>query len=253
MHDGDPRGQMRARFGGRTANTLCTGCHARARRARGRPPARAPRSGGRRGALRRLPHAPDRLRRARRPPQPPHRDPRPGARRGRRPPRRLHRLPRRAQRRLGRGVRPAILGRGPLSGGRRCRSRAPRRSRRCSAGRRSRARSPPTRSAAAPCRDAGARARRLGALLEVMAADGIRRSATWPGAACDDWPRPTRSPGAGWPPTTTRPGRLTIAAGSSVVFARLLGDGSGPAARRPDGAAGRGRLHPRSRDLEIGE
>ncbi len=28
MHDGDPRGQIRARFGGRSSNTLCTGCHA---------------------------------------------------------------------------------------------------------------------------------------------------------------------------------------------------------------------------------
>jgi predicted CXXCH cytochrome family protein len=27
MHDGDPRGQIRARFGGRTSNTMCTGCH----------------------------------------------------------------------------------------------------------------------------------------------------------------------------------------------------------------------------------
>ena len=27
MHEGDPRGQIRARFGGRTSNTMCTGCH----------------------------------------------------------------------------------------------------------------------------------------------------------------------------------------------------------------------------------
>ncbi len=27
MHDGDPRGQIRARFGGKTSNSLCTGCH----------------------------------------------------------------------------------------------------------------------------------------------------------------------------------------------------------------------------------
>jgi predicted CXXCH cytochrome family protein len=27
MHDGDPRGQIRARFGGRTSNAMCTGCH----------------------------------------------------------------------------------------------------------------------------------------------------------------------------------------------------------------------------------
>jgi predicted CXXCH cytochrome family protein len=27
MHEGDPRGQIRARFGGRASNTLCTGCH----------------------------------------------------------------------------------------------------------------------------------------------------------------------------------------------------------------------------------
>ena len=28
MHEGDPRGQIRARFGGKTSNTMCTGCHA---------------------------------------------------------------------------------------------------------------------------------------------------------------------------------------------------------------------------------
>ena len=27
MHEGDPRGQIRARFGGRASNTICTGCH----------------------------------------------------------------------------------------------------------------------------------------------------------------------------------------------------------------------------------
>jgi predicted CXXCH cytochrome family protein len=27
MHEGDPRGQIRARFGGKTSNTICTGCH----------------------------------------------------------------------------------------------------------------------------------------------------------------------------------------------------------------------------------
>jgi predicted CXXCH cytochrome family protein len=27
MHEGDPRGQIRARFGGRASNTMCTGCH----------------------------------------------------------------------------------------------------------------------------------------------------------------------------------------------------------------------------------
>src|SRR5205814_5274457 len=28
MHDGDPRGQIRARFGGRASNAMCTSCHA---------------------------------------------------------------------------------------------------------------------------------------------------------------------------------------------------------------------------------
>ncbi len=144
---------------------------------RPRPPAlsRAPRSGGGGGRrpLRLLPHRrASSYARARPAPQPPDRDPRAG--RGPRP-------------RVAPTPAPGATSSGPSPGPRRprdvfwgearyspraaTRSQARRRSRRCSAARRWRGRSPPTRSAGPPVPTPPHGRARVGALLEVMAAD----------------------------------------------------------------------------------
>ena len=106
----------------------------RARRRR----AHAPRAGVQRLALRGVPHAPHRLRRARDPPQPPRRGARRRARRRGRPPQRLHALPHRPRRRVGRRSHARLLGRALPPPGRAPRRRAAGRARGAGVGARGR-------------------------------------------------------------------------------------------------------------------
>ena len=184
------RPDPRTRFAGREA-ARATGCAPVAtRRWRRRPRLRralAPRSGGRRGALRRLPHATHRVRRARHPPQPPHRHPEAAAR-GRpasdaRPDActlcHVEGVP---GGQAGAGATLAALAGEPVA-------------RAVAADALGRAPSFARRRARAPARDA---ARGDG---EPIA---IRPSGTSPGGACAGWPLPAPRPARGWPPTTIR-------------------------------------------------
>ena len=109
MHDG--RSARAASPARRRGDGACTGCHdgtlAAARGARPATRHHAPTGAG--GALRVLSHAPHRLRRAGRAPQPPHRDPRSGAG-APWPARRLHAVPRRGRSRLGSRARDRASG-----------------------------------------------------------------------------------------------------------------------------------------------
>ena len=209
---------------------MCTSCHAALAAPAALAAACPPRSGGRRGALRRLPHATHRLRRARHPPQPPDRYPEAAARATARHPTRAPTRARSATSRAFPVGRRAWAPRWP-------RSRASP----------SRARSPPTRWDARRRSAADERARRLGTLLEVDGrAIAIRRSGTSPGGACAGWRLPAPRQELGWPPTTIR--RPSAAARRRVVT-RLrgeLGRAAGAADRRAMALA-------RDVDLEIGE